>query len=187
MLNILKDQLPITISDELVVRMIDFSDRQGLFEMYSNEKVSKYVSRKVHTSLEDAEELVELINQRIKDGSNLYVGVCETCSQKLIGIIRFISKEDDLGAITIGYALNEDYWGRGIMPLVLNKLIQLISLDKSHIKLRATVRPENVKSQRCLEKLGFELDGRFMKKEIVNGEEVETERLEYFKNLQMGE
>lgn len=183
MLTIIKKQLPIKVSEQLLICGISTSDKQDLFEMYSNEKVSKYISRKVHSSLQDTEELIEIINQRIKDGDNLYLGVYKAGPRKLIGIIRFIYKENDLDSLTIGYALNENYWGRGIMPEALNRLISIISSDGSYKRLRATVRPENIKSQKCLEKLGFVLAGKFIKKELLNNNEVETERFEYFKTL----
>jgi len=50
-------------------------------------------------------------------------------------------------------------------------------------KIRATVRPENTNSQRCLEKLRFELSGRFMKSEIIDDKKIESERLFYIRSL----
>lgn len=183
MLSIIKNQLPIKVSEALLVRGINIHDKEDLFEMYSNEKISRYVSRKIHTSLEDTEELIEVMNQRIEYGNDLYLGVCDVNSKKVIGIIRFLKKEEDFSTLTIGYALNENYWRRGIISQSLNKLIQIINLEGKYKRLRATVRPENINSQKCLEKLEFTLAGRFKKKEVINDQQVETERFEYFKVL----
>lgn len=183
MLNIIKNQLPIKISDKLLVRNIATSDKEDLFEMYRDEKVSKYISRRIHGSLEDTEEQIKIINNRCKGGRDLYLGICEACPEKLIGIIRFIQEEDDISTLTIGYELNKNYWGRGIMPESLSKLIEILESERSCKKLRATVSPENLNSQRCLEKLDFKLNRIFNKIEIVNNIEINAEKLEYCRIL----
>jgi len=182
MLSIIQNHLPIKVSDKYSIRYINSKDTQDLFEMYSNEKVAKYVAKKTHCSLKDTEEFMELINQRMKDGNNIYLCICEKHSQKLIGIIRFLKKEDPT-TLTIGYALNEDYWGHGIIYTAVNNLIELIKLDGNYTRIRATVKPENISSQRCVEKLGFKLHGEFNKSEIVDNKEIETQRLLYYKIL----
>jgi ribosomal-protein-alanine N-acetyltransferase len=182
MLRIIKDQLPILINDQLMVNYISTKDKKDLFEIYSNESISKYVTRKTHVSIKETEEFIEVINSRIKEGSNLYLGIFHIVSKKLIGVIRFLKKEDP-STLTIGYALNESYWGKGVVPTVLNKLLELITLEGEFKKLRATVRPENIKSQRCLLKLGFELNGTFMKSDVIDGMEKESERLLFIRSL----
>ena len=171
MLDVIKNQLPINVSNKYFIRYISRHDKEDLFQLYSNEKVAKYVARKTHVSIKDTEEFIQLINQRMSDGNNLYLGICEIDSQKLIGIIRFFKKETPT-ALTIGYALNEDYWGHGIVNIALSDLFQRIKIDGTYTKIRATVKHENISSQRCLEKLGFKLHGKLNKIEIINNKEV---------------
>jgi len=182
MLTILHNQLPIKVSEQFFIRHINSGDREGIFQLYSNEKIAKYVARKTHSSVEESEEYIEILKQRIESGNDIYLGICEAASQKLIGIIRFLKKEDP-STLTIGYALNEEYWGQGIVAAAINKLVELIKAAGGYSKLRATVRPENINSQKCLEKLGFELAGKFNKVELVDSKEIETERLLYLKAL----
>jgi ribosomal-protein-alanine N-acetyltransferase len=182
MLDIIQNQLPIKVSDKYFIRHISNDDKDDLFQLYSNEKIAKYVARKTHNFVKDTEEFIQVINQRIREGNNLYLGICEKQSKKLIGIIRFLKKEDP-STLTIGYALNEDYWGHGIVYTAVNNLIELIKLDANYTRIRATVKPENASSQRCIEKLGFKLHGKLKKIEIINNKEIETERLLYYKIL----
>jgi len=182
MLSILQNRLPIKVSEQYLIRHIDNDDSEGVFQLYGNEKITKYVAKKVHSSIEESEEFIRIINERMKKGNDIYLGICEGTSQKLIGIIRFLEKEDS-STLTIGYALNEEYWGQGIVAAAVNKLIELIKLEGTYSRVRATVKPENINSQNCIEKLGFELVGRFNKTETVNSKEIETERLLYFKAL----
>jgi ribosomal-protein-alanine N-acetyltransferase len=182
MLDIIQNQLPIKMFDKYFIRHISNDDKEDLFQLYSNEKIAKYVVRKIHSCIKDTEEFIQVINQRMKDGNNIYLGICEKHSGKLIGIIRFLKKEDP-STITIGYALNEDYWGHGIVYTVVTNLIELIKLDGKYTRIRATVKPENISSQRCIEKLGFKLHGKFNKSDIINNKEIKTERLLYYKSL----
>ncbi|MBZ9635233.1 GNAT family N-acetyltransferase [Clostridium sp. FP1] len=182
MLSIIQNQLPIEVSDKYLIRYISNDDKEDLFQIYSNEKIAKYVVRKTHCSIKDTEGFIQLINQRMKEENNIYLGICEKYSKKLIGIIRFLKKEEP-STITIGYALNEDYWGHGIIYTAVNNLIELIKLDGSYTRIRATVKPENINSQRCVEKLGFKLYGKFNKSEIIDNKQIETERLLYYRIL----
>jgi len=181
-LSILQIKLPIAVSEQYLIRHISSNDSEGIFQLYSNEKIAKYVARKTYSSIEEAEEFIQTIKQRMEVGNDIYLGICEEVSQKLIGIIRVLEKEEP-STLTIGYALNEEYWGQGIVAAAVNKLIELIKLEGIYSRIRATVRPENINSQKCLEKLGFELVGKFNKIEIVDNKEIETERLLYIKAL----
>ncbi|GCD10514.1 GNAT family N-acetyltransferase [Clostridium tagluense] len=182
MLSIIQNQLPIKVSDKYLIRYISNDDKEDLFQIYSNEKIAKYVVRKIHCSIKDTEEFIQLINRRMKEGNNIYLGISENHSKKLIGIIRFLKKEEP-SILTIGYALKEDYWGHGIIYTAVNNLIELIKLDGTYTRIRATVKPENINSQRCVEKLGFKLHGKFNKSEIIDNKEIETERLLYYRIL----
>lgn len=184
MLDKLINQLPITINDNYFIDYITKNQKQDLYEMYSNEKVAKYVASKTYSSMEDVEEFMETIELRMQQGNNVYVGIYCSGSKKLVGIIRFLVKEE-VEVLTLGYALNETYWGRGIVPLALNKLIHIIEEEGRFSILRATIRPENNASRRCIEKLGFELSGSFKKQKVFGEQEGEAdaERLLYLKKL----
>ncbi len=182
MIKIIEDSLPIKISDKYMIKFISKDDTEALFKIYSNEKIAKYVVRKTHKSISDTEEFIEIVERRMKDGNNLYLGVYDEYLKKLIGVVRFLKKEE-LGVLTLGYALNEDYWGRGILPVVVNNLIELIKLEGEYFRLRATIRPENINSQKCIEKLGFNFQETILKNEIIEDKEIATERLLYYRNL----
>jgi ribosomal-protein-alanine N-acetyltransferase len=132
MLNIIQNQLPLEVSGKYLIRYISSDDKEDLFVIYSNEKIAKYVARKTHSCIKDTEIFIQVMDKRMKEKNNIYLGVCEIHSQKLIGIIRFLEKED-ISTLTIGYALNQDYWGHGIIYSVVTNLIELIKLDDTYM------------------------------------------------------
>lgn len=182
MIKKLEDQLPIKVNEHIDVHYIKPAFIEDLFEIYANENISKYVARKPHMSIEDTGKFIVTINNRMKAGKNLYLGVYHSDCDKLIGIIRFLIK-DEPGELTVGYALNQAYWGKGIIPVVLSKLADIIGSCGEFCMLRATVRPENIKSQRCLEKCGFQLAGSFVKNDEVADEKDDGKRLLFIKKL----
>lgn len=182
MLEIIQNKLPIAVSEEYSIDNITNDFKEDLYKIYSNEKVAKYVARKTHTSIEDTEEFIELIKERMEENNNIYLGIYIVSPKKLVGVIRLLNKEEP-EVLTIGYGLSEEYWGRGIMSLSVNSLIPLVKEEGTYSVLRATIREENINSQRCIEKMGFQLSGKLKKIENIHGIEIESERLLYYKEL----
>lgn len=66
----------------------------------------------------------------------------------------------------IGYWLGEEYWGRGIATLALDRMTRLVFDDFGFKKLFAPVLAPNRASMRVLEKNGYRLEG-VLEKEVV--------------------
>ncbi|GFZ29715.1 GNAT family acetyltransferase [Clostridium zeae] len=182
MFNFIKSNLPIEISEEYKIRLIESKDKENLFEIYSNEKVAKYISRNIHKDMSDTEMFMVTISNRNRKGNNLYLGICENKTDKLIGVVRFLIKDDE-ETITIGYGLNEEYWGKGIISASIEAIIDIIKYSYNGIRLRATIRTDNYKSIKCIEKLGFQFHSKFIKADNGTEDTRQRERLLYFRNL----
>lgn len=63
----------------------------------------------------------------------------------------------------IGYWLAKRFWGHGIMAAVVAKLCQLGFEEFRLQRITATVFPHNTRSQRVLEKCGFQFEGTLRK------------------------
>jgi ribosomal-protein-alanine N-acetyltransferase len=180
MFNFIKSSLPIKVSEDYKIRLIESKDKEHIYNIYSNEKVGRYISRSIHRDISDTEIFMENIFSI--SGYNLYLAICENKTDKFIGVVRFLIKDDE-DAITIGYGLNEEYWGKRIIPDAIDALIDRLKYNYKGITLRATIRTDNYKSIKCIEKLGFQFHGKFIKD--ANGTEdiLERERLLYYKKI----
>lgn len=70
----------------------------------------------------------------------------------------------------IGYVLSKDYWGRGLMPEAVNRVIRFCFENEKYDYLMCSHSVVNHQSKRVIEKSGF----RFVKENIriaQNGEE----------------
>lgn len=59
----------------------------------------------------------------------------------------------------IGYWLNPDFWGKGIMTEVVSKFVEAIVLKRGLKRIEAPIFQHNLASARVLEKNGFEREG----------------------------
>jgi ribosomal-protein-alanine N-acetyltransferase len=70
----------------------------------------------------------------------------------------------------LGYWLAEKYWGKGIMPQAIKKIVNL-AFEKFDIsRIYAAPFGNNTASRRVLEKAGFKLEARFEKIVFKNNE-----------------
>jgi len=70
----------------------------------------------------------------------------------------------------MGYWLAEEYWGKGIMTKAIQEIVEYGFQTFDIVRIFARPFSTNVKSQRLLEKAGFELEARLKKALFKNGE-----------------
>jgi RimJ/RimL family protein N-acetyltransferase len=69
----------------------------------------------------------------------------------------------------IGYWLAEGYWGQGIMTKAIQEIVEYEFQTFDIVRIFARSFSTNLKSQRVLEKTGFELKARLKKVLFKNG------------------
>lgn len=63
----------------------------------------------------------------------------------------------------LGYALSEEYWGRGLIPEAAARAIKFAFLERDAKALIVSHFPFNFRSKRVIEKLGFQYCSRLEK------------------------
>ena len=69
----------------------------------------------------------------------------------------------------IGFTLKRDVWGEGFMTEALERILKFAFHEFIVNRIKADVLPENLKSRKILEKLGFEYEGLQKSKDFANG------------------
>lgn len=70
----------------------------------------------------------------------------------------------------LGYVIAREYWGRGIATEAIKIAISRGFKDLDVIRMEALVDPDNIGSQRALERAGFSLEGVLRKCIVHRGE-----------------
>ena len=73
----------------------------------------------------------------------------------------------------MGYWLAEEYWGKGIMTQAIREIVEYGFSTFEIVRIFARPFSTNLKSQRVLEKAGFELEARLKRALFKNGEFVD--------------
>ncbi|ARK32513.1 GNAT family N-acetyltransferase [Halalkalibacter krulwichiae] len=151
------------ITERLLLRQWKESDSKDLYEYAKSEKVGPNAGWPPHKNEEESKDIIKMF---IKN-NDTYVVVLKAENKVIGGIGLHDRKPDDrlaeLKQKEIGYVLNPEYWGRGIIPEAVNGLLQH-GFNELHLDLIWCAHFDfNHNSKRVIEKCGFTY--RFQKNE----------------------
>ena len=157
-------------TDRLVLRPIVRGDAQDIYEIFSDRQVMKFYDFMPFESIERAKQQVEFFTTGFEQKTMLRWGIELKESGKLIGTCGFFNFNEDALKAELGYELNSSYQGKGIMTEAIGAILEFIFKGTGINRIEAYVEPENIPSQKLLEKLGFTKEGTLRKFERCRGE-----------------
>ncbi|HEX4333523.1 MAG TPA: GNAT family N-acetyltransferase [Usitatibacter sp.] len=166
---------PVTLeSSRLKLRFIVAGDAPGLFAIYGDPVVARYLSRPAFTQMAQAEKLVATANACYADGSGVNFAVERRDDAAMIGTCMLFRFHRESRRAEIGYSLGQAYWGQGYMHEALQALIDYAFGPLGLNRIEADIDPRNSNSARSLERLGFRMEGVLRERWIVAGEVSDT-------------
>ncbi|KAL5541540.1 hypothetical protein UlMin_009250 [Ulmus minor] len=149
------------------LRPFDLSDIEDFMEWASDEKVTKYCTWEPYTTKEEG---IAYIKDKVIPHP-WFKSIC--LDNKKIGSISVSSNSgNDRCRGELGYVLGSKYWGRGIGTKAVRLVCETIFKEWPHLeRLEALVDVENVRSQKVLEKVGFQREGVLRKYCLVKGKQ----------------
>lgn len=141
-------------TERLILRRYREDDVQDLFEYLSDREVVKYEPYQPMT----LKEVKENLEWRI--GTEEMVAVELKKSHKMIGNV-YLGKRD-FEALELGYVFHRKYWGSGYAAESCKALIQRAFSNGVH-RIYAECDPDNERSWKLLEALGFQREAHFRK------------------------
>lgn len=169
MLNLDFDIFPILMTERLVLRQITLDDAKDMFEMRSDSGAMKYIPRPIAQKLEDAEALIRLMQTTVDTKEGIVWGISFKNDPKLIGSIGFYRPKKEHFRAEVGYQLNRNYWQQGITYEAILPILDF-AFDKMKCHtIEAVIDPENVASERLLQKCGFVKEAHFKENGFFDG------------------
>ena len=148
-------------TDRLIIREWSEMDLEDFFEYAKVEGVGQMAGWNPHTSIQESKTILELF---IKGKKTFALELKE--NHKVIGSLGLetlslsLSDEyENLVGREIGYVLSKDYWGKGLMPEAVNRVIKFCFEKENYDYLMCSHSVINSQSKRVMEKSGF----RFIK------------------------
>lgn len=149
-------------TDRLLLREWRENDYQDLYTYAKNPKVGPMAGWKPHESVEESKQIIEMFME-----TNDAWAICLKETGKVIGSIGLHSdrkrKYDDEKIRMLGYALSEEYWGKGIAAEA-GKAVLKFAFEELKLELLSVNHySSNTQSGRVIEKLGFRYEGTLRK------------------------
>ncbi|MBD1877053.1 GNAT family N-acetyltransferase [Nodosilinea sp. FACHB-131] len=146
-------------TERLCLRQLSPSDAKDVFEVFSDDEVTKYYDLATFTSVERAEQFISRMNEKFATNEGIRWAIALKSTNRLIGTCGYNAVHLGSRRAIIGYELRRDHWGQGYMPEALHAMIEY-GFVKLHLnRLEAFVIPGNEQSFQVLRKLRFFEEG----------------------------
>lgn len=142
-------------TERLILRPWEESDAEGLYEYAKDPEIGPIAGWPPHTSVENSREII----RDVLSADETYA-VCLKEDRRAIGSIGLIPPaqshtEAKVDELEVGYWIGVPFWGRGLIPEALRRIIEHAFEDLGCSALWCGYYDGNVKSKRCQEKCGF--------------------------------
>ena len=143
-------------TDRLILREWEETDLNDFFEYASVDGVGQMAGWQPHKNIEESKFVLDMF---IREGKTFAVVLKE--NSKAIGSVGIeklsteIDGYENLTGRELGYVLNKDYWGQGLMPEAVKAVINYCFKTAGCDYLLCSCSPRNTQSARVIEKCGF--------------------------------
>jgi len=169
------------ITERLLIRDPVIEDLMEHHNLFSNEIAMRYwQSSKTNSIEESREQLMKSIKEVDSKDRNLYfLKIFDKEKKEYIGEIGYsVGKKTPFGKIVgLGYALKENFWGKGYATEAAKKLIEFAFEENDVYRISAGCLKENTGSEKVLIKCGMIKEAEF--KEYTFHENKLKDRVEY--------
>lgn len=131
-------------------------DAEPLYKYAQNPAVGPIAGWPPHTSVENSREVI----RNILSAPETYAVILKETGEP-VGSISIMSgnnlhsKDKEESDAEIGYWLGVPYWGRGLIPEAVNRILEHCFLDLNIKRVWCGYYEGNIKSRRVMDKCGF--------------------------------
>lgn len=155
-------------SERLLFRKILVSDAKDILLIRSNDDVMRFMDVIRFKSIADAEKMTRSVEESYNKEEGINWGIVEKHSNSFVGYFGFFRIIPEHCRAEIGYALKPEYWGKGYMYETINSMVRFGFENMKLHSIEANVNPDNEKSKKVLEKIGFKKEAYFRENYLFN-------------------
>ncbi len=167
--------MPRLAGGRVVLRPIDEVDAPNILSIFGDPEVVRYWSRPALADLKAAGTYLDEMQEDFFRRRSFHWGIAEAQSEPsragpligtcILGALSFRHRRAE-----VGFVLRRDRWGQGLAADALGVLFGFCFGRLGLHRLEADVDPENGRSLRLLEKLGFQREGRLRERWQTQGD-----------------
>ncbi len=144
----------IQVEGGFCLRPLALTDAAVFQEAFSEEESARYFTQQRLQGFRDAKALIEWLCE-----SGEYYAILRENDSKVLGLVGTREQKDAPGVLRISYMILKGHRGRGVAPKVIRALTSVCMEREEIIRIEAAIRPDNIKSLRCIEKSGYTMCG----------------------------
>lgn len=152
-LDTLFQTFPQLETENLLLRRITSDDSDALFEIFSDDEVTRYYDLYSYNHVDEIHQLIAFFDESFAVERSIRWGIAQKTDNRLIGTCGYVWLREFRGEI--GYELNQTHWRQGIMsealPAILHFGYERLRLNR----IEALVMTGNNASASLLHSLGF--------------------------------
>lgn len=156
-------------TERLYLRQIQISDAPYLFAFWSDPIVTEFMNIEPFQCIEEAEEMILVLNKLALKNKAIRYTILLKGTNKIIGSCGYNCIDKNNARAEIGYELGKDFWGKGYASEAILTLMKEGFNERKLNRIEAKVEPQNSKSIKVLEKLGFFFEGTLRQYEKSDG------------------
>jgi ribosomal-protein-alanine N-acetyltransferase len=158
--SILFSEFPFIQTSEISLRKIEKIDLDDLYAIYSNENLFKYRPSQAKKNKSTVENMISHFERDFNKKKTIFLGICLNENlKKIIGVAEIFDFDEKVNMVTIGYTLNENYWGNGVATKTAKALVDYLFNTIEVNRVQAFVMPNNIKSKNVLLRNLFTKEG----------------------------
>lgn len=163
--------LPSFETNRLILRKININDLDDIYEFSSDPKVAHHMTWEVNKTKEETlHNFVSIVIEKYKTGQSADWAIVHKESNKVIGTCSFVDWSNNNQKAEIGYVLNRNYWGQGLVSEAIKEVIkfgfEILELNR----IEGGCDTDNIGSEKVMLKAGFKYEGTLRKNEYIKGE-----------------
>lgn len=158
----------------LLLRQIATDDVNEVLELRGNPETMKYIPRPLAKTAEDALVHIKMIDDKIINNEGINWAITLKGTTKLIGIIGHYRIQPENHRCEIGYMILPQYNGQGIVTEAIKVVLAYGFDDLQMHSIEAVIDPDNIASERVLQKNGFTKEAHFLENELYEGKFCDT-------------
>jgi len=151
--------LPQLQTERLLLRRMLVSDADDMYAYAKRTDVTKYLTWNPHPDRDYTVEYLQYLATRYRVGDFYDWGVTLRDSGRLVGTCGFTSFDFPHNSAQVGYVLNPEYWGQGIIAEALQAVIRFGFHELELHRIEAFYMDGNARSRRVMEKVGMTYEG----------------------------
>ena len=174
MLTINFSPFPILETERLILRRVLPSDVKEMFELRSNPETMKYIPRPLLTNHEEALAHIQMMEDKIETNEGINWAITLKGDDKMLGVIGHYRIKLEHYRAEVGYMILPEYHGKGITTEAVRCVVDYGFNTMQLHSIEGVIDPENVASEKVLQKCGFVKEAHFKENEFYDGKFIDA-------------